>query len=139
MLTRVLFVVAMLAGLAAPALAEDAKLLGLGITDHKVTEAEIVKGEALAAPKFNTPAVAYALVSGLKKGDAVELHFNNEGRSLMQNAETLTEDKPTVLLLAGKGGVPAGGWPEGAYTASVKVTRDGKVLIEEASKPIPFE
>lgn len=139
MLTRALFALALAIGLASGASAEEAKLRGLGITDHVVTEAELEKGGALPVPKFNTPAVAYAWLSGLKKGDAIELHLRNEGRSLMQNAETLSEDKASVLLLAGKSGVPAGGWPEGAYSASVKVTRDGKTLIEETSKPVPFE
>jgi hypothetical protein len=121
------------------AAAEEAKVLALGITDHAPTQSELERGGALPQPKFNTPAVAYVLASNLKKGDAVELHFKNEGRSLMNNAETLSEDKPTLLLLAGKQGVPAGGWPEGAYAASVKVTRDGKTLIEQQSEPIPFE
>jgi hypothetical protein len=43
------------------------------------------------------------------------------------------------LLQAGKRGVPAGGWPEGTYSARLKVTRDGKTLIEQSSKPVAFE
>jgi hypothetical protein len=35
--------------------------------------------------------------------------------------------------------VPAGGWPEGNYSARLKITRDGKTLIEQKSTQIPFE
>jgi hypothetical protein len=35
--------------------------------------------------------------------------------------------------------VPAGGWPDGTYTAAVKVTRDGKAVIEQSSEPVAFE
>jgi hypothetical protein len=41
--------------------------------------------------------------------------------------------------MTGKSGVPAGGWPEGSYSAEVKITRDGKTLLEETSKPTVFE
>ena len=139
MLTRVLLALVLISGTVAAGLAEEAKVLALGVTDHAPAQAELEKGEALAPPKFNTPAVAYALTSGLKQGDVVEVHLANEGKSLMHNAETLAADAPTHLLLAGKRGVPAGGWPEGNYTASVKVTRDGKTLIEQNSDPISFE
>jgi hypothetical protein len=57
----------------------------------------------------------------------------------MHNAETLAEDRANLLLLAGKGGVPAGGWPEGEYQASVKITRDGATLVEQQTDPIPFD
>jgi hypothetical protein len=140
MLTRVLFVLVLIGGLPAlPALAGETRVLGLGVTDHVVAEAEVSGGSALPAPRFNTPGVAYVLVGDAKAGDEVELSLNKDGKSLMHNVETVAEDKPTVLLLAGKTGVPAGGWPEGAYSAAVKVTRDGKTLIEQESKPVPFE
>ena len=42
-------------------------------------------------------------------------------------------------MQAGKRGVPAGGWPEGSYSAKVTITRDGKTLIEQSSKPVAFE
>jgi hypothetical protein len=57
----------------------------------------------------------------------------------MHNTETLAEDKASVLLLAGKAGVPAGGWPDGQYLATLKITRDGKPLIEQHIEPIAFE
>jgi len=58
---------------------------------------------------------------------------------LIRNTETLAEDSQSFLLQAGKRGVPAGGWPEGSYHAALKVTRDGKMLIEQSSQPIPFD
>jgi hypothetical protein len=32
-----------------------------------------------------------------------------------------------------------GGWPEGTYHAKLTITRDGKPLIDQSSKPIAFE
>jgi hypothetical protein len=139
MLTRVVLALMLGAAVAAAASAEEAKIRGLGLTDHVVTEAELENGEALPPPRFNTPGVAYVWASDLKKGDTVDIILNKEGQSLMRNSKTLAEDEPNFVLMAGKSGVPAGGWPEGSYTAEVKVTRDGKTLLEETSKPTVFE
>ncbi len=139
MLTRVLFALALICGTAAAASAEETKVLVLGLADHQVTQEELEKGEALPAPRFNTPGVAYALVANLKKGDAVEITLVNGDKPLLQNTETLAEDRASYLLQAGKRGVPAGGWPEGSYHAALKITRDGKPLIEQTSAPIAFE
>ena len=138
MLTRVLFVLVLL-GASAPASAEEAKVLALGLTDHEVTQEELDKGAALPAPHFNTPAIAYASVADLKKGDTVEITLVNGDTPLLRNTETLAGDEAEYLLQAGKRGVPAGGWPEGSYHAALKVTRDGKTLIEQSSQPIPFD
>jgi hypothetical protein len=138
MLTRVLFVLVLL-GASAPASAEEAKVLALGITDHQVAQEELDKGVALPPPHFTTPAIAYASVAGLKKGDTVEITLVNGDTPLLRNTETLAEDSQSFLLQAGKRGVPAGGWPEGSYHAALKVTRDGKMLIEQSSQPIPFD
>jgi hypothetical protein len=104
-----------------------------------VSAQELAPGTALPAPRFNSPAVAFAEAANLKKGDVVEVTLSNGGSPLMQNSETLAEDQATFLLQAGKRGVPAGGWPEGTYTATVKITRDGKTILEKSSEPIPFE
>ncbi len=58
---------------------------------------------------------------------------------MISNSGTLDQDQAKYLLQAGKRGVPAGGWPEGSYHAALKITRDGKTLIEQSSEPIPFE
>jgi hypothetical protein len=139
MLTRVLFALVLM-GLSVPAArAEEAKVSALGLTDHEVTQEELEKGGALPAPHFNTPAIAYVLAANLKKGDIVEIALVNGDTPLLQNSETLAEDKASYLLQAGKRGVPAGGWPEGTYHAALKITRDGKPLIEQTSTPIPFD
>jgi hypothetical protein len=139
MLTRVLFAVGLICGTAAAASAEESKALALGLADHEVSQAELETGETPPAPHFNTPAVAYVLAADLKKGDVVEITLMNNHRSLLSNSETLPEDQARYLLQAGKRGVPAGGWPEGNYRAALKITRDGKTLVEQATDPIPFD
>jgi hypothetical protein len=149
MLTRVLFALVLISAAAggmswtasansSPGEAE-AKLLTLGITDHEVTEEELEKGGKLPVPRFNTPAIAYARVANLKKGDIVEIALLNGDKSLLHNTETLAEDRASYLLQAGKRGVPTGGWPEGDYHAELKITRDGKPLIEQQTESIVFE
>jgi hypothetical protein len=139
MLTRALFALALICGMAAPASAQDAKVLALGIADHEATTAELETGASVPAPHFNTAAIAYGLAAGLKKGDTVEIALVNEDRSLLHNTQTLAEDQGRFLLQAGKRGVPAGGWPEGRYHAKLTITRDGKTLIDQRSQPIVFE
>jgi hypothetical protein len=139
MLTRVLFALVVLCGMDVGVAAEDTKIVALGITDHEVTQEELAKGDALPAPHFNTPAVAYALAANLKKGDTVAISLNLGAKPLLQNTQELTEDQASLLLQAGKRGVPAGGWPEGSYHAELTVTRDGKPVVSETSKPIPFD
>ena len=139
MLTRALLIGLLLCGVAAPAFGEDAKLVALGLADHEVSLEELAKG-APPVPKFNTPAIAYVSAANLKKGDVVEISLANNEKALLTSTETLAEDKAAYLLQAGKRGVPAGGWPaEWTYSAQVKIMRDGKTLIERATKPIPFE
>jgi hypothetical protein len=118
---------------------EQVKVIALGLADHAVGEEEVANGSTLPAPRFNSAGVAHVLVTNLKKGDTVEVTLAMDGVSLMHNTETLSEDKPRFLLQAGKTGVPAGGWPQGKYQAGVKVTRDGKTVLEEKSKAIPFD
>ena len=139
MLTRVLFAGVLICWLAGPVSAEEAKVVALGLADREVTVDDLAKGQP-PVPKFNTPAIAYVLAADLKKGDVVEISLSNEEKPLLSNSETLTDDKQAFMLLAGKRGVPAGGWPqEWKYSAAVKITRDGKTLIEQSSPPIPFE
>jgi hypothetical protein len=139
MLTRVLFAGVLICWLAGPVSAEEAKVVALGLADREVTVDDLAKGQP-PVPKFNTPAIAYVLAADLKKGDVVEISLSNEEKPLLSNSETLADDKQTFMLLAGKRGVPAGGWPqEWKYSAAVKITRDGKTLIEQSSPPIPFE
>lgn len=139
MLTRALLFVLLVCGVATPALAEETKVLALGLADHEVTQEELAKGTP-PVPRFNSPAIAYVSAANLQKGDSVEVTLCNEEKPLLTNSETLTEDKASYLLQAGKRGVPAGGWPsEWKYFAKLKITRDGKPLIEQTTTPIPFE
>ena len=117
----------------------ETKVLSLGLTDHKVTEEELRKGDKLLAPHFNTPAVAYVLATNLKKGDVVEIALKLGDKPLLHNTQELAEDQASLLLQAGKTGVPAGGWPEGSYTASLEIKRDGKSLISQSSEKQAFD
>jgi hypothetical protein len=139
MLTRALFALALICGTAGAASAGETKVLALGLADHVMTEEELGKGEAPPVPRFNTPGVAYVLVANVKSGDVVEIALVKGDKPLMHNTETLAEDRASYLLQVGKRGVPAGGWPEGSYHAALKITRDGKTLIEQTTDPIPFE
>src|SRR5262245_14841039 len=96
-------------------------------------------GRPRAASAKVQHAGGYVLVGELKNGDTVEVELFNDERSLMHNTQTLAEDQGSVLLQAGKRGVPAGGWPEGSYHAKLTITRGGKPLVEQSSKPIAFE
>lgn len=138
MLTRAVFALVLCLGAPAVAAAET-KVLALGLNDHEVSQEELEKAAALPAPRFNSGAIAYVLAAEVKKGDLVEITLVKDGEPLMGNSETLAEDRERYLLQAGKRGVPAGGWPDGKYQAAVKITRDGKAIIEQSSTAIPFE
>lgn len=139
MLTRALFAIVLICGTSGAIAAEEPKVLALGLADRPVTQEELVGGETPAPPRFNSPGIAYALVQGLKQGDVLEIALVKDGTRLMHNTETLGQDQDKTLLQAGKGGVPAGGWPEGQYQAEIKVTRDGKPVIAQETDPIPFD
>jgi hypothetical protein len=139
MLTRALFALVLVCGMAAGAAADETKVLALGLTDHVPAQDELEGGADLAGPRFDSPGVAYALVANVKRGDTVEVALTKDGTSLMHNTRELEADEDKVLLLAGKTGVPAGGWPDGLYTATVTVMRDGKPVVEQRSDPVPFE
>ena len=113
-------------------------MLALGLSDHEVSQEELETGAALPVPRFNTGAIAYVSAAELKKGEVVEIALVKDGKPLLSNSETLAEDRARFLLQAGKRGVPAGGWPEGSYHAALKITRDGKTLIEQTSRANPL-
>ncbi|HUU66364.1 MAG TPA: hypothetical protein VMW57_03665 [Methyloceanibacter sp.] len=139
MLTRVLFAAALVLTMAGTCQAQETAAVALGLADHKVSEDELAKGETPSAPKFNTPGVAYAWIAHPKKGDTIEVSLMKDGKPLMANTREVEADDSDVLLQAGKTGVPAGGWPGGTYSASVKIARDGKAILEQTSEPLSFE
>jgi hypothetical protein len=139
MLTRALFAAALICGTAAVCSAQETTVVAVGLADHKLADDELQSGATPATPKFNTAGVAYALVAHARKGDAIEVTLTKDGEPLMRNVREIEADEPGVLVQAGKTGVPAGGWPEGSYTASVKITRAGKTLAEQESDAVPFD
>ena len=148
MLTRVLLTLLFLAFVPNWVVAEDmaeqgaseTSIVSLGIADRKVSKDDLKKRMALPPPRFDSPGVAYGWVAHAKKGDKIEVHLKLDGNSLMHNVREVEENDTDVLLLAGKTGVPAGGWPrQRQYTAKVTVTRDGKTVAEKESDPITIE
>ena len=139
MLTRVLFAVVLILTATSAAGAQDTAVVALGLSDHKVSEDELAKGDPPATPKFDTAGIAYVWVAHPKKGDTVEVTLMKDGKALMHNRREVDADASDVLLQAGKTGVPAGGWPKGGYSASVTVTRDGNELLAQESEPAAFE
>ncbi|ODA66186.1 hypothetical protein A7A08_02833 [Methyloligella halotolerans] len=139
MLTRVLFAIGLLLAPVASAWAADPEVVALGLTDHATSVAEIGKGDALPAPTRETGGVAYLVLDGAEPGDRVTVRLMNEGKSLMHNVATVEKGGEEVFLQAGKTGVPAGGWPEGSYTAKVEIVRGGDVVLEKSSEPVTFD
>jgi len=139
MLTRALFAAVLICGTAAVCSAQETTVVAVGLADHQLADDELQSGATPATPKFNTPGVAYGLVAHAKKGDTVEVTLTKDGKTLMTKKRDVEADEPGVLVQAGKTGVPAGGWPEGTYTARITVTRDGKTLAEQETDAIPFE
>lgn len=139
MLTRALLAIALICGTAASASAQETKVVALGLANGPVDQEALQRGELPPVPKFNTAGVAYVLVAHANQGDAIEVTLMKDGKTLMRDVRELEGDEPGVLVQAGKTGVPAGGWPEGLYSARVKITRDGATLAEQESDPIPFE
>ena len=97
MLTRVLFALTLICGMATASYAEDAKVLALGRRRPCGNAGGARKGRGAPGAAFNTPAVAYVLAGDLMKGDTVEVGLFNDDRSLMRNTETAGEDQAKVL------------------------------------------
>lgn len=110
-------------------------LLAVGLANGPVALEELRAGSPLGDPRAETPAVAYGWAINLEKGDRLDVRLERDGAVIARNAATLDRNKAEYMLFAGKK-APAGGWPAGAYTASVTVLRDGKEVIAEKSEPM---
>jgi len=89
-------------------------------------------------PSRTTPIVAFVQAIGLEAGDVQRLVLAApDGRILADNqAPPLDHDKAQQLLFAGRGRVPAGGWPTGEYRATYSVIRDGKMVLTNTAKTV---
>ena len=103
MLTRALFLVLLICGVATPVLAEETKVLALGLADHEVTQEGLDKGTP-PVPRFNSPAIAYVSAANLKKGDSVEITLSNADKALLTNSETLADDRADLSAAGGQAG-----------------------------------
>jgi hypothetical protein len=139
MLTRVLLALAILVGSAAGAFAAEPKVVALGLTDHATSKEEVANGEGLTEPGLKTGAVAYVLVEGVAEGDQVTVRLMNGEESLMHNVLTVEPGTERVFLQAGKTAVPAGGWPEGSYSAKLEIVSGGDMVVEQSSDPITLD
>jgi len=87
-------------------------------------------------PSRTTPIVTFVQAIGLEQGDLQRLTLiGPDGITLADNkAAPLDHDKAQQLLFAGRGRVPAGGWPAGEYRAIYSVTRNGKTVLTHLAK-----
>jgi hypothetical protein len=87
-------------------------------------------------PTPQTPIVAFVQAIGLVRGDVQRLTLlGPDGTALADNkAPALGHDKAQILLFAGRGRVPPGGWPAGEYRAVYNVTRNGKTVLTHMAK-----
>jgi len=87
-------------------------------------------------PSRTTPIVTFVQAIGLEQGDVQRLTLiGPDGTTLADNkAAPLDHDKAQQLLFAGRGRVPAGGWPAGEYRAIYSVTRNGKTVLTHLAK-----
>jgi len=87
-------------------------------------------------PSRTTSIVAFVQAIGLEQGDVQRLVLiGPNGNVLADNrAAPLDHDKAQQLLFAGRGRVPAGGWPAGEYRAAYSVTRNGKTVLTNLAK-----
>jgi murein DD-endopeptidase MepM/ murein hydrolase activator NlpD len=87
-------------------------------------------------PTRQTPIVAFVQAIGLERGDVQRLVLlAPDGSVLADNKATpLDHDKAQQLLFAGRGRVPADGWPAGEYRAVYSVARNGKTVLTHMAK-----
>jgi hypothetical protein len=109
---------------------KEGALLGLGFADYGLDIVELETGATMKAPSAQTPMVAYLWAINLQKGDIVQIALIKDGAVVQSNSDTLDHTKAQYMLFAGKKAPPTG-WPKGSYKASAKVSRGGKVVIEE--------
>jgi hypothetical protein len=104
-------------------------VLNVGFSSGPVTMDGVEAG-GVARPGAATPLVAYARLIGLEAGDSVELAMTGpRGEVLVQNQlAPLTSAKDQYIAYVGKK-APAGGWPQGAYSAEVRVRRAGAIAV----------
>jgi murein DD-endopeptidase MepM/ murein hydrolase activator NlpD len=87
-------------------------------------------------PSRTTPIVAFVQAIGLEAGDVQRLVLiGPDGTAMADNkAPPLDRNKAQQLLYAGRGRVPAGGWPAGEYRAAYSVVRNGKTVLTNIAK-----
>lgn len=108
-------------------------VLNLGFAAGPVAMGNIEDG-AIAAPTRSSPyIVAYGRGIGLRGGDEVEISLTGPGGAELAHGRQppLDRDKAQYMAYAGKKR-PVDGWPAGAYTARMRVYREGRVALERS-------
>jgi hypothetical protein len=109
------------------------EVLNAGFASKPVTMADIdsdLENESLA--KDPPALVAFVRAIGLRKGDTQQLALlGPDGVALAEAAQPpLDNNKAQYMMFVGKK-KPAGGWPEGQYTANYSVLREGQKVLEK--------
>ena len=114
------------------------EVLVAGFATGPVQMKDVQEGGAdqLPRPGRTTPIVAFVQAIGLDAGDVQRLVLYAPGGTVMAENKPapLDHDKAQQLLFAGRGRVPAGGWPAGEYRASYSVTRNGQTVLNTLAK-----
>jgi hypothetical protein len=120
----------------APALMADlaykaGAVLNAGFATRQVTAADIEDGIGQDAPNPDAPAlVAFVRAISLRDGDVQQLELSGpDGPIAQYSAQPLNSNKDEVYVTAGRKR-PPGGWSAGTYTASFRVLREGRAMLE---------
>jgi hypothetical protein len=114
------------------------QLLDFGLAGQVIELEALEAGETLTLPAPDAPLVAYMRAINLQEGDVIALKLKRGDEIVADNVVTLDRNKAQYMLFTGKK-APQGGWPKGAYSGTVTVTRDGKQVISETTPARVFE
>ena len=139
MLTRALFLVLLICGIASPALAEETKVLALGLADHEVTEDELAKGprpfpasirrpSPMSRPPISRRATRSRSRSAIRRSPAHQQRDAGRGQR-----------RPICCKRASGACRPAAGRRSGAISPRSRSRATARPLIEQSTTPIPFE
>ncbi len=112
---------------------QPTKIAQIGLADMGPSLADVMDGRWIEfALKADAPLVVYGLAVNGKAGDQMVLRLSGPNGAIVNSKRpSLEKRKAQWFGFAGKR-APSGGWPQGAYTLSVEVLREGKILHQRS-------